>query len=139
MAGNPPEVPERLALGLVLGEQANDPQQDHCTEQAGEEGEPPATGVSTEDESEDCATDETTDDADNDIQAETHLGVRAHDLGGDPTGESTDYDPTDNAQSGGCTLSENEGVHCVRPFLLRRIQYLRPDISQQAHATAILH
>lgn len=139
MAGNPPEAPERLALGPVLGEQANDPQQDHCTEQAGEEGEPPSAGSDIEEQAEDNATDETTDDADNDIQAETHLGVRAHDLGSDPTGETTDYDPADNAQRKCCTLSENEGVHCVRPFFLRRIQYLRPNISQQAHATVILH
>lgn len=86
--------------GLALAhDQLEDPQEDASTDQAGDEAEDPATAADT-DEGEEPAAEEATDDADDDVGQQAHLGVGAHDLRADPTGETTDDDPAEEAECG---------------------------------------
>ncbi len=84
-----------LTLRLVAHEQLRDPQEHARADEAGDEGEDPATGSDVEDEAEEEATQETTDDADHDVGDDAHLSIGAHDLGADPTGQATNDDPAE--------------------------------------------
>src|ERR1700742_319781 len=84
----PPRVMRPLVLSL---HHPDDPQQDHRTEDGGEQREPPTARRGIEEETQQEPTDERADDADHDV----HQNARAtalDDLAGEPPGDRSDDD-----------------------------------------------
>src|SRR5690606_9952583 len=96
------------------GDGLDEEQQDDRAEEAGQEAEDQSAAfdVHAEDLQQET-TDEAADDADDDVEENALLGVGAHDLAADPTGETTDDDPTED--------SESEHVQSFREHWLVRL------------------